>query len=68
MTDIKTDVTDGQTALLAFPETQSRFPAGLNFWQGGLDFWQVGKVIKVALGTALEPTVTRDLEPSSVPC
>ena len=48
---------------------------GLNFWQGGLDFrqggldfWQVGKIIKVALSTALEQTAAQDLEPRSMLC
>ena len=35
-------------------------------WQGGLDFWHVGKIIKVELIAALEPTAAEDLEPMSM--
>ena len=41
---------------------------GLDMQQGGLNLWQVGKIIKVALSAALEPTAARDLEPRSMLC
>ena len=36
--------------------------------QGGLDLWQVGKIIKVALSAALEPTAARVHKPRLILC